>query len=228
MQAELAELSYSALVTRATQECIEATTISSSETSDNLKQCKAALIAIIMEKKHFGIVPAGQSPGSSSGALSKSVQGQTGIQPQRPGDVLKASFALMDKLKKGEGSHSIKLSSELNAGQRAQLHKRAATLGLETKSQGPDKARIMCVWSVTRGNTRSRSPQRPHQTEPDAGRARLAELAFNRLVTRATNEGIEATPISTCETRANLESCKDAIIDIIMDKKLFGIRADSP
>ena len=168
-----------------------------------------------------------QSPGSSfCGVLSKSVQGQTEIQPQRLHNVLKTSITQVDKLAKGEGPQSIELPSTLSPGQRAQLHKRAAKKGLKTESRGPAEERIMCVWRETHGNACSRSPRSRSRSPRSAMQAELAELSYSALVTRATQECIEATTISSSETSDNLKQCKAALIAIIMEKKHFGIWAD--
>jgi hypothetical protein len=174
---------------------------------------------------HSLVVATEQSPGSGSGAPSKSMQGQTEIQPQGLCNVWQASLTLMHELKNGEGPPSIELSSALSKVQRAQLHQKAARLGLKTRSRGPAETRIMRMWRVKRGNARSRSP---HQTETDATRLKLGKLTFTALVLRAISDGIEATTIDSCETSDSLTKYKAAIIDLILDKMNWGICGSPP
>ena len=174
---------------------------------------------------HSLAVATEQSPGSGSGAPSKSMQGQTEIQPQDLCNVWKESLNLMHALRDGKGPETIEFSSALSSAQRAQLHHKAARLGLKTKSHGPTKSRIMCMWSVNRCNARSRSPR---QTETDATRLKLGKLTFTALVLRAISDGIEATTIDSCETSDSLTECKAAIIDLILDKMNWGICGSPP
>ena len=175
---------------------------------------------------HSLVVATEQSPGKDSGAPSKSMQGQTEIQPQGLCKVWQASLTLMHELKNGEGPPSIELSSALSKVQRAQLHLQAVRLGLKTRSRGPAETRIMRMWRVELGNARSRSPRQtgnarsrsPRQTETDTVRTELVELTFTALVMRALEEGIEATTIGSCETSDNLTKCRAAIIGVILDK----------
>ena len=166
-----------------------------------------------------------QSPGSGSGAPSKSMQGQTEIQPQDLCNVLKKSLTMMRELYAGVGNSKITFSSALSRLERAQLHQEAARLGLKTRSRGPAETRIMHMWRVERGNARSRSPR---QTETDPRRRELGELTFTALVSRAISDGIEATTIDSCETSDSLTKYKAAIIDLILDKNNWGIWGSPP